>query len=144
MTTGRKSKMYYSVGGAETPIWLEITPVGDVDNPDAKDEIAVDTRESDYTKYETGQRKVEVNFNIKLKNNEAAFAALSTAYENDAIIGIANYIGDMADSGARGTQMDVKIFSFPKTLPLNDHVNSQMVLKPAYGSDFEPVTMQTA
>ena len=143
MTTGRKSKMYISLNGAETPTWIEVLPVGDVDNPDAKDDIAVDTRESDKTKHETGQRKIELNFNLKLKNDDTMFENLLTAYEDDAIIGVANYIGDMADVGARGMHFDAKIFSFPKTLPLNDWANANIVLKPAYGSDFEPVTMET-
>lgn len=144
MTTGRKSKMYIDVAGAGQGTWSEVKPVGDVDMPDARDEIAIDTRESEFTKYETGQRKVEINFNLTTKNEEAMFEALILAYENDDVIGIANYIGDMADVGARGMQMDAKIMSMPKTIPLNGHANSQVVLKPAYSSTFEPQMVETS
>lgn len=144
MTLGRKSKMYYSIGGAETPTWVEVTPIGDVNQADSRGSTDIETRESDFTKVATGSRKIELSFNLKLKNGESQFAALRAAYIADNDIGIANYIGDMADSGATGQHMDCKLIDFPVDLPFKEWANANIKLAPSYESDFEPVLMQTA
>lgn len=144
MTSGRKSKMYYSIGGAASPTWVEVTPIGDVNQADSRGSTDVDTRESDFTKVVTGNRKVELGFNMKLTNGNAQFEALRDAYIADDDIGIANYIGDMADSGAQGLQMDCKLIDFPIDLPLKDWANANLKLAPSYESSFEPVLMETA
>lgn len=144
MTVGRKSKMYYSLAGAETPTWVEVTPVGDVNQADSRGSNDIETRESDFTKVATGTRKIELAFNLKLTNGEAQFAALRAAYIAGDVIGIANYIGDMADSGATGQHMDCEIIDFPVNIPLKDWANADIKVAPAYASSFEPVLMTTA
>ncbi|WP_417625132.1 hypothetical protein [Paremcibacter congregatus] len=143
MTLGRKSKTYYSIGGAADPTWVEVEQVGDVNQPDSRGSTDIDTRESDFTKIATGQRKIELGFNLKLKNGNAQFEALRDAYIADEVIGMANYIGDMTDVGAQGMHMDCKIIDFPINLPLKDWANADIKLAPAYDSDFEPVLMET-
>lgn len=144
MTTGRKSKMYYSLAGAADPTWVEILPVGDVNQADSRGSTDIDTRESDFTKITTGQRKIDLGFHMKLKNGQAQFAALRDAYIADDVIGIANYIGDMADEGAQGMHMDCKLYDFPVNLPLKDWANADIKAAPCYDSDFEPVLMETS
>ncbi|WP_417392035.1 hypothetical protein [Gimesia sp.] len=144
MTTGRKSKMYIDIAGAGVGTWVEVTPVGDVDMPDSKNVEAINTRESPFQKNAEGQRVVELSFNLKIKNGNANFEALRDAYEAGDVIGVANYIGDMADVGAQGMHMDCIISEMPKTIPLEGYANSNIKLVPAYDSDFEPVLMETA
>lgn len=144
MTLGRKSKMYYSLSGAASATWVEVTPVGDVNQADSRGSTDIETRESDFTKVVTGTRKLEISYNMKLTNGETQFAALRAAYIADDDIGIANYIGDMADSGATGQHMDCKIIDFPVDLPFKDWANANIKVAPSYESSFEPVLMETA
>lgn len=144
MTIGRKSKMYYSIGGALAPTWVEVTPVGDVSQADSRGSTDIETRESDFVKVATGLRKIELSFNLKLTNGNAQFEALRDAYIAGDVIGIANYIGDMADSGAQGIHMDCEIIEFPIDIPLKDWANANIKVAPAYSSTFEPILTETA
>lgn len=143
MTTGRKSKLYYDAAGADNGTWTELKAVGDVNMPDSRNMEAINTRESPFQKNASGQRVLEITCNLKLKNGDAATEAIRDAYNNDTVIGIANYIGDMADIGAQGIQMDCLVAEFPKNLPLEGWANSDVKFVPAYDTTFEPVWAET-
>lgn len=144
MTTGRKSKTYIDTAGAGVGTWDEVQAVGDVEQPDAWDVDKFPTRESDFKKAVLGGRDISISFNYKVKNSDTLFASLVAAYNAGTPIGVANYIGDMADSGAQGLQMDALITEMPKKMPYGSQVNVDLKLEPAYESTFEPVWSITA
>lgn len=143
MTTGRKSKLYFDASGAGVDAWTELKKVGDVNMPDSRNMTTVNTRESNFQRNVSGQRVVEISCNLKLKNGDATTEAIRDAYENDTVIGIANYIGDMSDIGSQGLQIDCLVAEFPKNLPLEDWANSDVKFVPAYDTTFVPVWSET-
>lgn len=143
MTTGRKSKLYFDETGAGQGSWTELKKVGDVNMPDSRNMSAINTRESGFQMNAPGQRVVEITCNLKLKNGDANTEAIRDAYEDETVIGIANYIGDMADIGAQGFQADCYVSEFPKNLPLEDWANSDVKFVLAFDTSFTPVWAET-
>lgn len=144
MSTGRTCETFIDVLGVGNGTWLEVKALGDVDQPDSFNEEAQNTRETPFETVELGSQVVSLGFELVVTLTDPVYLALRAAYNARTVIGVANFIGPMADAGSEGMQWDGHITEFPKSIPLQGKVKIAIRVKPAYRADTPPVWVVVA
>ena len=139
--TGMEAKLYYKVGGvAGAGDWVELTDIKDNTLNLEKGEADVTTRGNNGWKATVGTLKSgSVEFEMVWNPEDAGFAAISDAYFQDQVIGLA--ILDGAKETGTGLVADFAITNFSRKEPLEEAVTVSVTAKPTYSAT-APVWME--
>ena len=139
--TGMEAKLYYKAGGvAGEGDWLELTNIKDNTLNLEKGEADVTTRGNNGWKATVGTLKSgSVEFEMVWDPEDAGFAAISAAYFEDTVIGLA--ILDGAKETGTGLVADFAITNFSRKEPLEEAVSVSVTAKPTYSAT-APIWME--
>jgi TP901-1 family phage major tail protein len=139
--TGMQAKLYYKVGGvAAQGDWVELTNIKDNTLNLEKGEADVTTRANGGWKATIGTLKSgSVEFEMVWDPDDAGFDAVSDAYFNDQVIGLA-ILDDEIESGT-GLMADFAITNFSRKEPLEEAITVSVTAKPTY-SETAPVWIE--
>lgn len=138
---GRRNKLYYNnradtasagAGTFASPVWVEISRVGDVARTGAKNQTEVNMRASETTIVVYGNKSREITFTYyKRFGVDPVFNVLETSFENDTVLDIAMMEGPVATVGTQGVRGPFTVAQLDKSEPID-------------GVDTYDVTMQFA
>jgi hypothetical protein len=139
--TGMEAKLYYKAGGvAGQGDWLELTNIKDNTLNLEKGEADVTTRGNNGWKATVGTLKSgSVEFEMVWDPEDAGFAAISAAYFEGTVIGLA--ILDGAKETGTGLVADFAITNFSRKEPLEEAVSVSVTAKPTYSAT-APIWME--
>lgn len=134
---GYECKLYYDatpMAAGETAVdatWSEVTIVRDASANLDKDEADMTTRANAGWKATRGSlRDGSVEFELLYDSDNAALAAIRTAYLTNVRIALAVMDGDIAVAGAEGFVANFEIMSFNVPQPLTEGVTVSVTAKP--------------
>lgn len=127
---GRKNKLYYNnkantdsagSGTHTTPVWVEISRVGDVAITGAKNQTEVNMRASETTIVVYGNRSREITLTYYKKRgiSDSVFNVLRDSFENDTILDIAMMEGPINVDDQLGVRGPFTVAQMDKSEPID-------------------------
>lgn len=119
---GRMAKMYINTGTYETPVWLEVDMIDDVEVSLEKATNEIDIRASGNTKTTVGNRKIglSTNYYELTGYTDAVKPELVTSWNDDAPIELLTLDQDITVVGAEGFRGAFVVTNFAKSEKVNE------------------------
>lgn len=134
---GILSKLYYNTGTYGSPIWTEVSIVGDVAVNPTWDEADISTRASRVKSMKKTMLGIEITARLKKVPSSTVYAAFVNALMSDGLLDILVLDGPNNTDGVRGYRMDVQVFGGNDDQSLNAGGFLDIVMKP--NQDTNPV-----
>lgn len=140
---GNDCKAYRNTGTYGSPVWNEMTEVGDVSLPLSKGRGEFRTRSSKFVKKKGGKIEAALNASYVYDPGDDDWVALRDSFLNNTALDVAVMDGPIATIGSQGLRADMEVMEIPVEEPLEDGVTVAIVLEPTI-SDNEPTWTTTA
>ena len=111
-----------------SPTWVTANNVKDVSIPDTRAEGDSSVRGFEMSSVTPGQKTVQITYDMKHDPADAAQAAMKTAYNNRAVLGILCTDGPHATTGTKGFRVDVYVTGFTQNEGLADGAKTVSVV----------------
>ncbi len=119
---GRMAKMYLNTGTAETPIWLEVDMIDDVEVSLEKATNEIDIRASGNTKTVVGNRKIglSTNYYELAGYTDSVKPELLASWNDDSPLEVLTLDQDISVVGAEGFRGPFVVTNFAKSEKVNE------------------------
>lgn len=136
--TGLDCKLYYNTGTYGTPTWTEIDNCRDLSMSREKGDADGSKRSSTWREKLTTLKDMSIEWEMVYDTEDANFAALKTAWDDNTNLDLAIADGAIATSGTEYTRAICKLFDFTEEQPLEDVVVVSVSAAPTPNSDQSP------
>lgn len=132
---GMECKLYHNTGTYESPTWIEITNVRDVNFDLNSSEADVTTRGNNgWRALRRGLKEASVTFEMIWDTADTNFEAIQEGYFDGTSIEVAVMDGPIATAGSEGLRATMSVLTFSRQEPLEGAVTASVTLKPTYAA----------
>lgn len=129
---GQEAKLYLCAAGiGDTPTWMELKQVKNVNLGLQKGEADVSTRANGGWKASKGALKeATIEFEMPWDTEADGFEELRASYLTGSAVGLAVMDGDITTAGSEGLWADCEVLDFSRDEPLEDAMSVKVTAKP--------------
>lgn len=124
-----------NTGAYGSPTWVVVENVRDLSGPDSMGEADASTRRVKVKQFEPALEEIAFEWEMIEDPTDADFLAIQTAYRTRAKLDLAFSDGNMTTTGTSYFRVEVKVFGFEKSEPLEGMVTRKITVKPCYSAN---------